>query len=77
MDKIWQDLSSNLKQNAFLHLVQTKNAGRGLIATNDFERDDIILEEFPLITGPSQSLSLNFCANCSQTGILDGKYSIM
>ena len=34
------------------------------------QRDEIIFEECPLITGPPQSLTPNFCANCSLTGIL-------
>ena len=57
-------------------LVQTENAGRGLVATEDIKRNDIIFEENPVITGPPQSLGPHFCANCSQPltdGVLQGK----
>ena len=57
-------------------LVQTENAGKGLVATKDLKRNDIIFEENPVITGPPQSLGPHFCANCSQPltyGVLQGK----
>lgn len=60
-------------------MVQIENAGRGLVATEDFKRNDIIFEENPVITGPPQSIGPHFCANCSQPltdGVLQGKNTI-
>ena len=70
MEKIWKDLSVNLKQDPSANLVQTSNAGRGLVATINLEKDDIIFEESPLIIGPPQSLGPSFCANCSLSDLL-------
>ena len=79
MDSIWKDMSCNLKQSSKATLVITENAGRGLIATEDIQRGDMILQESPLIIGPSQSVGAHFCVNCSQpltAGILQGKHII-
>ena len=78
MEKIWKDLSVNLKQNPSANLVQTSDAGRGLIANINLEKDDIIFEESPLIIGPPQSLGPSFCANCSLSDMLfPGKLSFV
>ena len=67
MEKTWTRLSSHLKQTPKADLVQTKTSGRGLIATEDLERADVILEEVPFVLGPPQSIACHFCANCSQS----------
>jgi len=66
MESLWKDLSCNLKQASKAVLVQTENAGRGLVATENIQRDDVILTETPVISGPPQSIGPHFCANCSQ-----------
>ena len=38
MEKIWKELSSNLKENPKATLVQTQEAGRGLVAICDLQR---------------------------------------
>ena len=38
MEKIWKELSSNLKENPKATLVQTQEAGRGLVAACDLQR---------------------------------------
>ena len=38
MEKIWKELSCNLKENPKATLVQTQEAGRGLVATCDLQR---------------------------------------
>ena len=40
MEKIWKELSSNLKENPKATLVQTQEAGRGLVAACDLQRQD-------------------------------------
>ena len=42
MEKIWKELSSNLKENPKATLVQTQEAGRGLVATCDLQRQEQI-----------------------------------
>ena len=79
MEGLWKDLSCNLKQASKAILVQTDNAGRGLVATENIQRDDVILTETPVISGPPQSIGPHFCANCSQPltdGVLQGMFFI-
>ena len=79
MESLWKDLSCNLKQASKAVLVQTENAGRGLVATENIQRDDVILTETPVISGPPQSVGPHFCANCSQPltdGLLEGMFII-
>jgi hypothetical protein len=79
MESLWKDLSCNLKQASKAVLVQTENAGRGLIATENIQRDEVILTETPVISGPPQSIGPHFCANCSQPltdGLLEGMFII-
>ena len=38
MEKIWKELSCNLKENPKATLVQTQEAGRGLVAACDLQR---------------------------------------
>ena len=68
MENSWEKLSLNLKQLPKAHLVQTKTAGRGLVAKEELARNDVILEEMPFVVGPPQNImtSPNFCANCSK-----------
>jgi len=77
MDSIWTLLSCNDKQECSkVHLVQTKNAGRGLVADQDIPNGEVILEEKPFVVGPPQSQGRHFCAHCSQplsVGLLQGK----
>ena len=40
MEKIWKELSSNLKENPKATLVQTQEAGRGLVAACDLQRQE-------------------------------------
>ena len=77
MESLWKDLSCNLKQASKAVLVQTENAGRGLVATENIQRDDVILTETPVISGPPQTIGPHFCANCSQPltdGVLQGMF---
>ena len=79
MESLWKDLSCNLKQASKAVLVQTENAGRGLVATENIQRDDVILIETPVISGPPQSIGPHFCANCSQPltdGLLQGMFNV-
>ena len=79
MESLWKDLSCNLKQASKAVLVQTENAGRGLVATENIQRDEVILTETPVISGPPQSIGPHFCANCSQPltdGLLEGMFII-
>ena len=77
MEKLWIELSENVTTGgAHVQLVQTENAGRGLKASKDFERDEIIFMESPVILGPPQNLGSHFCVHCSQNSnllILKGK----
>jgi hypothetical protein len=38
MEEIWKELSSNLKESPKATLVQTQEAGRGLVAACDLQR---------------------------------------
>lgn len=76
MDNTWKELSTNLKQNAKVQLIQTKNAGRGLVAIENIQREGEIIKETALVVGPPQSIGPHFCVNCSQpltNGLLEGK----
>ena len=75
MEYVWAALSCNLKQAAKASLVDTPNAGRGLVASQDLLREEVILEESPIVVGPPQSLGPHFCVHCSQPltiGLLQG-----
>ena len=78
MDKTWTELSSNIKTEQLkIALIQTENAGRGLVATEDITKDEVIFTENPFVVGPSQTVGPHFCANCSQpltVGILKGNF---
>ena len=81
MDELWTQLTSHFLQNdnvmSKAELVETPNAGRGLVATQDLEKGEIIFAEKPLIVGPPQGIGQHFCVNCSQpltAGVLQGKY---
>ena len=53
MEKIWKELSSNLKENPKATLVQTQEAGRGLVAVCDLQRH----RQINYRTGTSQKFS--------------------
>ena len=77
MENIWKDLSCNLQIKSKGTLVETETAGRGIVATEDLKKEDVILKETALIIGPPQSIGPHFCANCSQpltAGLLQGKH---
>lgn len=82
MDNLWSDLSCNLKPEipTKASLIQTESAGRGLVALDDLQKEDVIFEEVPFVVGPSQSIGPHFCANCSQPlnmGVLQGKPDLL
>ena len=75
MEDIWLKLQNKVKEPPKAHLVQTSNAGRGLVASQDLQKGQVILMEKPLIVGPPQSVGPHFCINCSQpltVGVLQG-----
>jgi hypothetical protein len=75
MEQIWAQLSRNVKVNSKVELVQTGNAGRGLVATEDIQTGDEILAETPFLVGPPQTIGRHFCVHCSQPltmGLLQG-----
>ena len=78
MDKTWKNLTINLVKSIELkaELIQTDTAGRGLVATQDLSKNDVLFTETPFVVGPTQSVGPHFCANCSQAlnvGVLQGK----
>ena len=78
MDKTWKNLTINLVKSTELklELIQTDTAGRGLVATQDLSKNDVLFTETPFVVGPTQSVGPHFCANCSQAlnvGVLQGK----
>ena len=79
MDKTWKNLTINLEKSTELKadLIQTDTAGRGLVATQDLSKNDVLFTETPFVVGPTQSVGPHFCANCSQAlnvGVLQGKH---
>lgn len=79
MDKTWSKLTFKVDSaEPKAELVQTENAGRGLVATEDLNKNEVIFTESPFVVGPSQTVGPHFCANCSQplnVGVLQGKNS--
>ena len=76
MEGTWIRLQNNVKEPPKVHLVQTPNAGRGLVASQDLQKGQAILMERPMIVGPPQSVGPHFCINCSQpltAGVLQGR----
>ena len=74
-EEVWKQLSSNLDEIFNVTLVDTENAGRGLETTEEFQRNDIVWKEIPLVVGPPHNIGPYFCANCSQplnVGVLQG-----
>ena len=71
----WSTLKQSLMtKDAPIDLVNTKNAGRGLIATRTIEPNEVIFEEVPIITGPNMNVGIIssrnsendlFCCGCS------------
>lgn len=49
--------------NTLFTIKKIKNKGRGVIATSHIKKGTIILREKPLITIPSDSDGLYYCAN--------------
>ena len=81
MDKTWKNLTINLVKSTELkaELIQTDTAGRGLVATQDLSKNDVLFTETPFVVGPTQSGGPHFCANCSQAlnvGVLQGKETL-
>lgn len=77
MDKAWPKLSLKIENlEPKVELIQTETAGRGLVASEDLNKNEIIFTERPFVVGPSQTVGPHFCANCSQplnVGVLQGK----
>ena len=80
MDKTWENLTIRIKRKELkAKLVQTETAGRGLVATQDLSKNEIIFTENPFVVGPTQKVGPHFCANCSQAlnvGVLQGKETL-
>ena len=67
-------LKNYLSNNASITLETTERSGRGIFATKRFGPNEVIFEETPLVSGPSQKLGQEglktsgrclFCSGCS------------
>ena len=72
----WELLKRCLSSDAPIKLIHTEKSGRGIFATQKIGANEIIFEETPLVSGPSQKLGQGasqfsgkclFCSGCSST----------
>ena len=70
----WEVLKKSLTSNAPIKLEYSETSGRGIYATRKFSPNEVIFDETPLVSGPSQKLSREilqssgkcfFCSGCS------------
>ena len=78
-----------ISKDAPIKLVNTEKSGRGIFATQKIGPNEVIFEEAPLVSGPSQKLGQGasqssgnclFCSGCSSTLTpiqIVGKYLII
>ena len=69
-------LNKYLSNNASITLKTTERSGRGIFATKRFGPNEVIFEESPLVSGPSQKIGQEelqssgkclFCSGCSKS----------
>ena len=73
-DNDWEVLKKSLSNNAPIKLEYSETAGRGIYAARKFSPNEVIFDEMPLVSGPSQKLGQEilqssgkcfFCSGCS------------
>ena len=72
----WEVLKKSLSNNAPIKLEYSETSGRGIYAARNFSPNEVIFDEVPLVSGPSQKLGHEilqssgkcfFCSGCSTT----------